>query len=209
MSFKGVIPLGIRFPNCKKLSISGNVQSTQGILRTIDPAHLEVLEHLNLTVSDAEEELTPEKPSHMLTVLRFIEQIKSVQLTTVRINFSKVHLGHIITAFSPSQMLSSSDESSAATSNVVFNKVSKLVQISTKSLILPMQFIDDLDLTSSAFLSKHYSVSHQTRANAKPDSNYVHYLIQKRKCESAADKRWAVSLRVAHSITFDFNEELL
>ena len=127
-------------------------------------------------MSDAEEEAAPDKPSHLLTVLRYIEQIKSDQLTTVRINFNKMHLAHIITAFSPYQMLSS-DDSSEATSNVVFSKVSKLVQMSTRNLVLPMQFLDDLDLKSNAFLSKHYVVSHKTRADARPDSNYVHYLI--------------------------------
>ena len=56
VTFKGVVALGIRFTSCKKLSIAGNIQTTQAILRTIDPAYLQSLEQFNLTVSDAEEE---------------------------------------------------------------------------------------------------------------------------------------------------------
>ena len=178
------MPFGIRFTSCKKLSIGGSVSTTQALLRTIDPNYLESLEQLNLTVCDAEEEpLNPEKPALLLTVLHFIDQVKSVKLSTVRINFNKVYLAHLLTAFSPSQMLSDLTEQAAqaATRSVVFSKVSKLVQISTKSLILPMQFLDDLDLKSSAFLTKHYIVSHKTRTDSSPDTNCVHYLIKKRK----------------------------
>ena len=65
VTFKGVIPLGLRFTGCRKLTIGGTIASTQAILRTIDPTYLECLEHLKLTVTDAEEEnFSSEKISH-------------------------------------------------------------------------------------------------------------------------------------------------
>ena len=56
VTFKGVIPMGIRFTSCQKLTIEGNQQTTLATLRTIDPSHLNSLEHFNLTVVDAEEQ---------------------------------------------------------------------------------------------------------------------------------------------------------
>ena len=103
VTFKGVVPLGLRFTGCRKLTIGGTIASTQAILRTIDPTYLECLEHLKLTVTDAEEEnFSSEKISHLLLILHFIEQVSSERLKTVRICFNKVYLAHLLTAFSPS-----------------------------------------------------------------------------------------------------------
>ena len=103
----------------------------------------------------------------------------SSSIKTVRISFNKVHLGDIITAFSPSKLLSELSEGESAICSVIFNKVSRLVQIDTKLLILPMKFLDDLDLKKSAFLTKNYFVNHKTQLK-NDGSTCVHYLIKKR-----------------------------
>ena len=128
VTFKGVIPLGLRFTGCRRLSIVGTIASTQTILRTIDPVYLISLEQFNLTVTDAEEEnFSSEKPSHLLLVLNFIEQVSSIRLKSVRIGFNKVYLAHLLTAFSPSGVLITEQSDPAiATQNVVFSKASQL-----------------------------------------------------------------------------------
>lgn len=150
VTFKGVIPQGLRFPSCRKLTIVGTLLGTQGIIQCIDPAYLTSLETLIISVPDAEEEITEasdrlERPPHLLTLLRFLEQIPSPSISTVRIGFNKVHLTDIITAFSPKKLPSELGDSESALSSIIFNKVSKLVQFDTKLLILPMKFLDDLD----------------------------------------------------------------
>jgi len=186
--------------------MAGSLQGTTAMTQCVDPAFLESLESLNISVTDAEEEARDENqmPSHLLTLLRFLEQVSSTKVKTVRIHFNCVHLAHIISAFSPAKMLTDLASGESETSSVVFNKVSTLVQINTKVLVLPMQFLDDLNLTTSAFLTKHYRVSHNIKSKSSPD-HCVHYLIKKRNCESEADKTWAVSLRVADQFLFDFS----
>ena len=199
VTFKGVMGLALHFPACKKLKVVGNVQTTLAILRVIDPANLKSLQHFNITVYNAEEEAVEngEKSSHLLYVLYFIEQIASTDLQTVRINFNKIHLSNILTAFSPTKLLSDLTEDEHATQYIVFNKVSRLVTISAKTMVLSMQFLDDLDLTSSAFLTKHYVVSHTTRSDNLPSPSYMQYLIKKRVCREKGDKNWSVSLLIS------------
>lgn len=162
--FKGVIPNGLRFSNCTKLAISGTVNSTSALLRQIDPLNLEKLVSFTLDVADAEEEGVAahigDKPSHLLMALKFVDSVASSDLTTVRINFNSLHLAHVISAFSSARtILTDEDETDLANSNV-FSKVGKLVAITTDQMSVPMQFLNDLDLTSSAFLTKHYKVTH-------------------------------------------------
>ena len=79
-------------------------------------------------------------------------------------------------------------------------------------MVLPMRFLDDLNLTKCAYLTKHYSVKHRTQT----DNGYVHYEIKRRDAESQDDKQvdksicradWAVNIKVTGSFTFDFNEQ--
>lgn len=55
MTFKGVVPLGLRFVKCQKLRIVGNTVTTGAILKVIDPKMLKELVELRVTVTDAEE----------------------------------------------------------------------------------------------------------------------------------------------------------
>lgn len=41
-----------------------------------------------------------------------------------------------------------------------------------------------------------------------PNHNYFHHLITKKEWKSQAERDWALSLKVAGSLTFDFNVEL-
>jgi hypothetical protein len=173
-AFKGVMLKGLRFNNCKKLSISGTVNSTGSLLRLIDELCLEKLETFSINVSDAEEEgvaANGDKPSHLLLVLKFIENIASSHLNTVRIKFNSLHLAHLIQAFSSAKPILTDEDEADLTSKNVFSKVGRLFSITCTSLTVPMQFMDDLNLTSSAFLSKHYLVTHKIKPTSSKDQN--------------------------------------
>ena len=182
------------------------------MLRQIDPLHLEKLVSFRLDVADAEEDGVAahigDKPSHLLMALKFVDSVASSDLTTVRINFNSLHLAHVISAFSSARtILTDEDETDLANSNV-FSKVGRLVAITTDQMSVPMQFLNDLDLTSSAFLTKHYKVTHTLSSKNENQGNfYVHYLIKKRNQRNQRDKDWALSLKVTQQITFDFKED--
>ena len=93
---------------------------------------------------------------------------------------------------------------------MTFSKVSKLVQISTQSLVMPMQFFDDLNLTSCAFMSKNYQVTHETKTGVDDVNNdcQLQYLIKLRNWRNQQEKHWAVSLRVLQSVNFHFSEQI-
>ena len=93
-------------------------------------------------------------------------------------------MANIITAFSPQKLLSDLLIDEDPTSSVVFNKVSQLVHINAKSMILPMKFLDDLNLSSSVLLTKNYEVSHKMNAQRISEGNYVHYTFKKRECKT-------------------------
>ena len=123
------------------------------MLHCFDPAYLGSLETLNFEVTDAEEETgqmvdsSPDRQSHLLTLLRWFDKVPSESIRTVRITFNKVYLPDIISALSPTRLLTDLSVCEAETSSVILTKASKLVQIDTKVLVLPIKFLDDLDLS--------------------------------------------------------------
>jgi len=197
---------GLRFPKCIKLTVTGSVLTTAAILKTIDPEHLKALKHLILSVADAEEEnaaMQGERvSSHLQSVLAWLTRVGSLDLTTVRINFVRVHLAHIISAFSAPQ---GAQDGAAGLGEFVFSKARRLFQIQTKLLVMPMQFLDDLDLTSCAFLARHFEVTHSL--SVKKGNKQVHYLVKRRQRATQAHRDWSLSLAATEQVTFDFAEE--
>lgn len=165
MTLKGVITCGLRFPNCTKLLVSGLMATIESVLKKIDPVHLVSLQKLNISVHDAEQDSSVDgsEPSHLLTIIDFIRSVSSTRLHTVRINFKRIHLAHLIQALASTRPIFDPDAALDLDADIVVCKAQRLFAITTKHLVLPMQFLDDLDLTSSKFLTKHFMVSHTTK----------------------------------------------
>ena len=91
------------------------------------------------------------KLSHLLVILEFIRALSTTSLQTVRINFNRVYLEHLLTAMASSAASLGGEEINI--DEIVVCKAMRLCQISTKHLVMPMKFLDDLDLKQSAFLT--------------------------------------------------------
>ena len=100
----------------------------------------------------------------------WIKLVASDKLETVRLNFHRVYLTHILSTFSSREELSAieaaDDKKPQNNSSVVFHKASRLFHVSAREMILPMKFADDLDLQGFTSLSNHYHVSHKTKTDS-------------------------------------------
>ncbi len=88
----------------------------------------------------------------------------------VKLNFTRLQFEDIRLCFG-----STNEQLSA------FDKVKKRVLISTDVLILPIQFLDDLDFKTNTEITNAYQVSHETGSSGKISKTFVQYNFRRRR----------------------------